>query len=59
VTVTGQDTLSTRRSLTVEGRTYDYFSLEAAAAAVEGPFHYFRQNASGEHRWHGQATWIG
>jgi len=27
----GQDTLKTRRSLSVDGRTYDYFSLEAAS----------------------------
>jgi aconitate hydratase len=30
----GQDSLQTRRSLEVDGRSYDYFSLEAAAAAV-------------------------
>ena len=29
----GQDTLNTRRSLTVGGREYDYFSIEAAAQA--------------------------
>ncbi|MSP79899.1 MAG: aconitate hydratase AcnA [Rhodospirillales bacterium] len=29
----GQDTLKTRRSLKVGGRTYDYFSFKAAAAA--------------------------
>jgi aconitate hydratase len=34
VTITGQDTLQTRRSLTVEGRAYDYFSLPAAAASI-------------------------
>ena len=31
VSVVGHDTLNTRRSLTVGGRAYDYFSLEAAA----------------------------
>jgi len=29
----GQDTLKTRRTLTVDGKNYSYFSLEAAAAA--------------------------
>ncbi len=29
----GQDTLKTRRSLTVEGKTYDYFSIPAAESA--------------------------
>ncbi|MFM8799056.1 MAG: aconitate hydratase AcnA [Tagaea sp.] len=29
----GQDTLKTRRTLTVDGKTYTYYSLEAAAAA--------------------------
>jgi len=33
VTNYGQDTLNTRRSLTVGGREYDYFSIEAAAQA--------------------------
>ena len=28
----GQDTLRTRRTLEVDGRSYDYFSLEAAEA---------------------------
>jgi aconitate hydratase len=32
----GQDTLKTRRSLKVAGRTYDYFSLKAAAKAGLG-----------------------
>ena len=31
---TGQDTLKTRRTLSVQGRQYDYFSLEAAAQAL-------------------------
>ncbi|HMG49135.1 MAG TPA: aconitase family protein, partial [Inquilinus sp.] len=34
MTFTGHDTLKTRRSLTVDGKSYDYFSLEAAAAAL-------------------------
>jgi len=34
--VTGQDTLKTRRTLTVGGKEYDYFSLEAAEAAGLG-----------------------
>src|SRR5262249_40149347 len=34
VSVTGNDTLKTRRTLTVDGKSYDYFSLEAAAAAA-------------------------
>ena len=29
----GQDTLNTRKSLTVEGKSYDYFSIPAAEAA--------------------------
>ncbi len=33
---TGQDTLKTRRTLTVGGKEYDYFSLEAAAEAGLG-----------------------
>ena len=32
--VTGHDSLKTRRTLTVAGKTYDYFSLEAAAQAA-------------------------
>jgi aconitate hydratase len=32
----GQDTLNTRRTLTVGGRSYDYYSLEAAQAAGLG-----------------------
>ena len=36
--VTGQDTLKTRRSLSVGGKEYDYFSLEAAAEAGLGDF---------------------
>src|SRR5690242_83913 len=31
---TGQDTLKTRRTLTVQGKQYDYFSLEAAAKSL-------------------------
>ncbi|MFE0757158.1 aconitate hydratase AcnA [Inquilinus sp. NPDC058860] len=34
VTFTGHDTLKTRRQLTVDGRSYDYFSLEAAQAQL-------------------------
>jgi aconitate hydratase len=34
VSVTGNDTLKTRRSLTVDGKAYDYFSLDAAAKAA-------------------------
>jgi len=34
VSVTGHDTLKARRSLTVDGKRYDYFSLEAAATAA-------------------------
>ncbi len=34
--VTGQDTLNVRRTLTVGGKDYDYFSLEAAAKAGLG-----------------------
>jgi len=36
VTITGQDSLKTRRTLTVDGKEYDYFSLEAASAAGLG-----------------------
>ena len=32
----GQDTLKTRRTLDVNGKSYDYFSLEAAASADLG-----------------------
>ncbi|MCB9931383.1 MAG: aconitate hydratase AcnA [Alphaproteobacteria bacterium] len=32
--ITGQDTLGTRRQLNAGGKTYDYFSLEAASAKV-------------------------
>ncbi|MGQ9365516.1 aconitate hydratase AcnA [Azospirillum sp. ST 5-10] len=35
-TFTGQDSLNTRRTLTAGGKTYDYFSLEAAQAAGLG-----------------------
>ena len=35
MSVTGHDTLKARRPLQVEGTTYDYFSIEAAAAAAE------------------------
>jgi aconitate hydratase len=34
VSVTGHDSLKTRRSLDVDGKRYDYFSLEAAAKAA-------------------------
>jgi aconitate hydratase len=34
MTAIGHDRLSTRRTLTVEGKAYDYFSLEAAAARI-------------------------
>ncbi len=34
MTATGHDSLSTRRTLTVEGKDYAYYSLEAAAAAL-------------------------
>jgi len=34
VSVTGNDSLKARRTLTVDGRNYDYFSLEAAASAA-------------------------
>jgi len=37
LSLTGQDTLNTRRTLDVGGRSYDYFSLEAAEAAGVGP----------------------
>jgi aconitate hydratase len=38
VAATGQDTLKARRTLTVGGKRYDYFSLEAAAKAGLGDF---------------------
>ncbi len=34
MTRTGQDTLHTRKTLTVEGKDYDYFSLKAAAEKI-------------------------
>lgn len=34
MTMTGKDTLQTRKTLTVEGKDYDYFSLEAAASKI-------------------------
>jgi aconitate hydratase len=34
VSVTGNDTLKTRRTLTIDGKAYDYFSLDAAAKAA-------------------------
>ena len=34
MTTTGQDTLKTRRTLSVDGADYDYFSLEAAADQI-------------------------
>ena len=36
VTITGKDTFGTRRTLDVAGKSYDYFSLEAAQAAGIG-----------------------
>ncbi|MEQ8807194.1 MAG: aconitate hydratase AcnA, partial [Rhodospirillales bacterium] len=36
MSITGQDTLKTRRTLSVGGKDYDYFSLEAAEAAGIG-----------------------
>jgi len=36
VSITGHDSLNTRRTLTVAGKDYDYFSLEAAAEAGLG-----------------------
>ncbi|MCH7550883.1 MAG: hypothetical protein IIA35_04155, partial [Proteobacteria bacterium] len=36
MSVTGQDTLKTRRTLNVGGKEYDYFSLQAAEAAGLG-----------------------
>ena len=34
MTLTGQDTFKTRKTLTVEGKDYDYFSLEEAAKKI-------------------------
>ena len=34
MSVTGHDTLKARRTLEVEGKRYDYFSLDAAAKAA-------------------------
>ena len=34
MTTTGHDTLNTRRTLTVDDKTYDYFSLGAAAGSI-------------------------
>ena len=34
MTAVGQDTLKTRRTLTVEGKAYDYFSLPEAARTL-------------------------
>jgi aconitate hydratase len=34
VSITGKDTLKTRRTLTVDGSQYDYFSIEAAQAEI-------------------------
>ncbi|MCB1782353.1 MAG: aconitate hydratase, partial [Alphaproteobacteria bacterium] len=34
MTRTGQDTLNTRKTLEVEGKSYDYFSLDAAAEQI-------------------------
>src|SRR3954465_4482549 len=34
MTMTGQDTLKTRKTLTVEGKEYDYFSLAEAAKTI-------------------------
>ncbi len=34
MTAIGQDSLNTRRTLTVDGKAYDYYSLEAAAATI-------------------------
>ena len=35
MSVTGQDSLKTRRTLSVAGKSYDYFSLDAAAQAAK------------------------
>jgi len=34
MTNTGQDTLKTRKTMTVDGQDYDYFSLKAAAEQI-------------------------
>lgn len=34
MTITGQDTLGTRKTLSVDGKDYDYFSLKAAAEKI-------------------------
>ena len=34
MSVTGHDSLNARRSLEIDGKRYDYFSLEAAAGAA-------------------------
>src|SRR5260221_2685134 len=34
LSVTGHDSLKTRRTLKVDGKSYDYFSLEAASQAA-------------------------
>ncbi len=34
MSVTGHDSLKTRRTLNVDGKLYDYFSLDAAAQAA-------------------------
>jgi aconitate hydratase len=34
VSISGSDTLKTRRTLTIDGKPYDYFSLDVAAAAI-------------------------
>ena len=34
MTAIGHDKLSTRRSLTVDGKRYDYFSIEAAQSVI-------------------------
>ena len=34
MTQTGQDTLGTRKTLEVNGKSYDYFSLKAAAEKI-------------------------
>ncbi|SBW11039.1 aconitate hydratase 1 [uncultured Alphaproteobacteria bacterium] len=36
MTTCGQDTLNTRKTLTVEGKSYDYFSIPAAEAGIPG-----------------------
>ncbi len=34
MSISGSDTLKTRRTLTIDGKPYDYFSLDVAAAAI-------------------------